>query len=203
MTEQWRDIPGWPLHQASNLGRIKSKARWVQRFHKSGAPSHMWRPERIIKIQPLRRADDDKPMAMTTRLSRHGIGTATTVYVHHLVMFAFIGPRPDGMECCHWDGDPTNNRVDNLRWDTPKGNAADKIRHGTARGPSGICGQESGKSKLTDKQILEIVNSPWGRRGIGNKLAARFGVGNTAIYEVRRRYARKPHLLKIIAGRVT
>jgi hypothetical protein len=34
------------------------------------------------------------------------------------------------MECCHYDGDPKNNRLENLRWDTRKANKADAIRLG-------------------------------------------------------------------------
>lgn len=52
--------------------------------------------------------------------------------VHQLVLEAFIGPRPGhGYDGCHWDGDPANNHVSNLRWDTKLGNAADTRRHGT------------------------------------------------------------------------
>lgn len=52
-------------------------------------------------------------------------------YVHILVLTAFYGPCPEGMEGCHHDGDPLNNRLGNLRWDTHVGNVSDSIRHGT------------------------------------------------------------------------
>lgn len=202
MNEEWRDIPGWPLHQASSLGRVKSKARWVRRFNsKRNASADMWRPERILKLQTLKRADDDKVSALTLGLSRHGDGRAQAVYVHHLILMAFIGPRPDGLIGCHNDGDPTNNIPSNLRWDTHASNNADAIRHGTAFTPPSECGSKSPAAKLTDAQIVEIVESPWGRRGIGNKLAKRFGVGNTAIYEARKRYAKRPDLYSVIKER--
>lgn len=202
MIEEWKDIPGWPLHQASSLGRIKSKARWVRRFNtKRNASADMWRPERIIRLQKLKRADDSKVCALCVRLSRHGAGTAESVYVHHLVLLAFVGPRPDGLICCHNNGDPTDNRPSNLRWDTHASNSADAIKHGTAHKPNAECGSKSPSAKLTDSQIVEIVESPWGRRGIGNKLARRFGVGNTAIYEARKRYAKRPDLYAIIKER--
>jgi len=51
--------------------------------------------------------------------------------VHRLVLEAFIGPCPDGMECCHYDGDPSNNCIENLRWDTRKENIRDAVKHGT------------------------------------------------------------------------
>jgi hypothetical protein len=49
--------------------------------------------------------------------------------VHHLVLETFIGPRPPGLQCCHWDGVKTNNRLMNLRWDTPGANGQDAMRH--------------------------------------------------------------------------
>lgn len=53
--------------------------------------------------------------------------------VHCLVLEAFVGPRPDDLECCHNDGDAFNNHVSNLRWDTRSANALDAIRHRRAR----------------------------------------------------------------------
>jgi hypothetical protein len=53
-----------------------------------------------------------------------------TVTVHLLVARAFLGPRPEGMETRHLDGDPTNNHASNLRYGTKSENARDRIRHG-------------------------------------------------------------------------
>ncbi len=189
MIEEWRKIPGYPLHEASNLGNVRSISRWVRRGDRP-----FWRPSRVLKPQKLQHADDKKPVAMTARISVFGDGINKNVYIHHLILLAFIGPRPEGMECCHWDGDPTNNAISNLRWDTPKANMEDKRRHGTNKGPT-LCGEDAGGAKLTNAQILEIVDGPWGKRGIGNVYAKRFGVGNSAIYEVRRRYAARPDKL--------
>ncbi|MES5383891.1 NUMOD4 motif-containing HNH endonuclease [Mycolicibacterium conceptionense] len=51
--------------------------------------------------------------------------------VGRLVLAAFVGPCPDGMECCHNDGDAGNNRLENLRWDTHSANVLDCVKHGT------------------------------------------------------------------------
>ena len=59
-----------------------------------------------------------------------GDGRQHTKKVHRLVLEAFVGPCPDGMECCHANGDPADNRLANLRWDTPASNTQDRIRHG-------------------------------------------------------------------------
>lgn len=56
-------------------------------------------------------------------------GKNYTRQVHRLVLEAFVAPRPDGMEACHYpDPDKTNNGIDNLRWDTHVENAKDSYR---------------------------------------------------------------------------
>lgn len=51
-------------------------------------------------------------------------------FVHRLVLEAFCGRCPNGMECRHLDGDPSNNNISNLRWGTKKENVEDRRRHG-------------------------------------------------------------------------
>jgi len=51
--------------------------------------------------------------------------------VHALVMEAFVGVRPDGSECRHLNGNPADNRLENLKYGTQIENAADSILHGT------------------------------------------------------------------------
>lgn len=53
-----------------------------------------------------------------------------TVYVHHLVLEVYVGPRPEGMKGLHYDDDPHHNQVDNLYWGTSSQNAYDKVRNG-------------------------------------------------------------------------
>lgn len=50
--------------------------------------------------------------------------------VHRLVLTAFVGPCPPGMETRHLSGDPGDNRLVNLRWGTPAENNLDTVRHG-------------------------------------------------------------------------
>lgn len=47
------------------------------------------------------------------------------------MLTAFVGPRPDGMVTCHNDGNPANNNLSNLRWDTQSNNQLDAVKHGT------------------------------------------------------------------------
>lgn len=60
-------------------------------------------------------------------------GTIKRFFVHRLVLETFVGPPPmKGMHTRHLDGDPSNNRLENLRWGTPEENSADRVRHGRA-----------------------------------------------------------------------
>ena len=52
------------------------------------------------------------------------------VRVHHLVLEAFVEPRPEGMLGLHRDDDPANNHVSNLYWGTYSDNQNDKVRNG-------------------------------------------------------------------------
>jgi hypothetical protein len=80
------------------------------------------------------------------------LGRCKPVRLHHLILEAFVGPRPDGMEARHFpDRDRTNNSVENLHWGTPKQNAADRKVHGTD-----AIGSKHGMHKLTDEQVAEI-----------------------------------------------
>lgn len=106
-------------------------------------------------------------------------GSPISRYVHHLVLETFGTRRPDGMECCHNDGNRDNNRIDNLRWDTPGNNTRDKAKHGTqARG------QQCPVAKLTDADVAEIRRMyVKGCRMFGqHALAKRYGVDTVTIF---------------------
>jgi hypothetical protein len=54
--------------------------------------------------------------------------TRTYPTVHSLVLLTYVGPRPEGMEILHLDDDPSNNYLDNLRYDTHSENEKAKTR---------------------------------------------------------------------------
>lgn len=58
-------------------------------------------------------------------------GKGDTKKVHSLVAEAFLGPRPEGADVCHMDGDPGNNAVSNLCYGTRSDNMQHSIEHGT------------------------------------------------------------------------
>ena len=62
-----------------------------------------------------------------------------------------MGPRPEGMECRHLNGDRKDNRIENLRWGTRAENAQDRVIHGTDSK-----GERSGQAKLTEWDVVAI-----------------------------------------------
>lgn len=68
-----------------------------------------------------------------------------------LVLHAFVGPCPAEMECCHENGDETDDRLENLRWDTHAANLQDRCRHGTV--PNG---RMIHTAKLTEEAVRVI-----------------------------------------------
>lgn len=63
-------------------------------------------------------------------LGLSGGGQKISRQLHRIVLDAFVGPLPDGFVSCHNNGDPGDNRLENLRYDTPRANNLDKVRHG-------------------------------------------------------------------------
>lgn len=53
-------------------------------------------------------------------------GTQKNWTVHTLVLMTYVGERPEGLQACHGPGGQTDNRLENLRWDTPAANCRDR-----------------------------------------------------------------------------
>jgi len=71
-----------------------------------------------------------------------------------MVLETFRGKCPVGKECCHENGDPTDDRLANLYWGTHLENMRDAVRHGrlgdvTAKGSAHV------NAKLTDTQVRQ------------------------------------------------
>jgi hypothetical protein len=82
------------------------------------------------------------------------VGGRRSRAVHRMVLEAFVGPCPPGMMCRHLDGDPTNNRVENLEWGTRLRNSADMVKHGRA----GMAkGEKNSGAVIIEDKVLQIV----------------------------------------------
>ena len=82
-------------------------------------------------------------------------GKCQVCFVHRLVLETYVGPRPKNMEACHFNGNKTDNKVGNLRWDTKSENSLDSVRHGTHAGLKRK-GEKHPLSKLTEDKVRVI-----------------------------------------------
>lgn len=119
-SEIWKAIPGVEGYEVSDAGQIRSIPHIIQ-------CSNGQRQQHGGQILRLR-TDRKGYVYFTARIE----GKRRNLFVHQVVLTVFTGPRPDGMEGCHFpDRCPSNNRVGNLRWDTRRNNHRDKRTHAT------------------------------------------------------------------------
>lgn len=156
--EVWRPVPGFEaMYEVSDGGRVRSVPRTVPRRGKD----FMLQLKGKVLRQPVKKSGH-----RTVMLYRGGVGQRE--HVHRLVLNAFIGPPPSALhECAHCDGDPSNNRLGNLRWATRASNHGDKVAHGTHNR-----GEAHPLSTVSDATVRAIRSS-----GLSASMAARtFGV---------------------------
>lgn len=112
---RWAPIPSYEaMYEISEHGEVRSLARVI-----NGQPIRSRILATSINSRGYRRVG----------LSRNG--SKKTFEIHVLVMRAFVGVAPAGMEVCHVDGDSLNNDLGNLRYGTRSDNALDRVRHGS------------------------------------------------------------------------
>jgi hypothetical protein len=147
-------------------------------FGDDGSIWSRWRPGRWRRLKGWLHKDGYPSVEL-----RGGDGEKRSYLVHRLILEAFRGPCPEGLEGCHDDGDPLNCRLSNLRWDSHRANMHDAIRHGTFR-VNIQRGSRHGHAKLTEADIPEI------RRllimGVKQvEIARRFGVDRYQIWSIK------------------
>ena len=118
--EEWLPIKGHDFgYEVSNLGRVRSIPHTMA--NPAGTISGV--AGRVLKGGLSR----NRPM-----VGLSGPVGRSARMIHSLVAEAFIGPRPEKLVVCHNNGDPKDNCLCNLRYDTQRNNMADSIKHGTA-----------------------------------------------------------------------
>jgi hypothetical protein len=119
--ERWRAVLRYRgIYEVSTRGRVKSLARVTT--GKNGTPRRL--PERILKGN-----SSGSNGYVSVRLTDTD-GGSKAWHVNVLVLEAFVGPRPDGLQSLHRDDIRTNNDLSNLYWGTFEDNAADKMKNG-------------------------------------------------------------------------
>lgn len=161
--EEWRPVVGYEgRYEVSNLGRVRSFALAGKGHGRAAEPRLLnpilWRNGYLV-----------------INLCHEVTGDRHPRTVHALVMEAFVGPRPSGMEVRHLDGDRRNPALSNLAYGSHVENEEDRRRHGTV-----LEAERHPHASLTN----EIVRAIRARRAGGEKLrvlAAEFGVSETTV----------------------
>jgi hypothetical protein len=94
-SDEWAPVPGWEDYFVSRDGRIYS--------HHTGQ-----------ELRPYLNSQERGRRYL--RVDLRSNGARRQVYVHHLVLEAHVGKRPDGHHAHHIDGDQFNNALANLEW---------------------------------------------------------------------------------------
>lgn len=119
-TERWLPVVGYEgYYEVSDYGRVRSLRREV--------PSRNGQRQ-VVPGGVLRQSGLGNTPYLKVSLCRDR--GQVTRSVHSLVLEAFVGLRPDGMEACHGFGGQRDNRLQNLRWDTLSENNYDMVRQG-------------------------------------------------------------------------
>lgn len=117
--ELWKPVKGYEgLYEVSNLGGIKSLARW----RKNGENSGYWQQEKILKQTHTTTG------YLKVELSKNK--KRSSFKVHRLVAEAFIANPDNKPNINHKDGNPLNNKAENLEWCTQQENIIHALRTG-------------------------------------------------------------------------
>lgn len=142
--ENWKRIPGHERYEVSDLGNVKTLffGRSIRPNPKLLKPSILSNGRRGVWL--------------------HTEGRHYSFPVYQLVLLAFVGPKPQGMEVCHENGNRTDDRLTNLRYDTRSENYKDACMHG--------------RRKLNPQKVLAIQRV-YGEGEVTQKeLACKYGV---------------------------
>jgi len=129
--KEWRPVVGFEsCYRVSNYGDIES-------LH--------WRKPKLLRPHASHQGYLRVFLMDGKKLKRK--------FVHRIVLEAFVGPCPEGLETAHGDNNPRNNRLTNLEWTTRKTNHSHKKIFGTH-----LIGSQSPNAKLTEQKVSEIRN---------------------------------------------
>jgi hypothetical protein len=164
MNERWLPVPGYEgLYEISSLGKLRSFPRQTR----AG----------ILGGKPIAGSKDEDGYIRAT-FSRDG--KATRMYVHDVVLLAFIGPAPAGHEARHLNGHPAENDLGNLTWGTRSENAFDRTRHGTNVNRKG---ELHPMTSLRNEDAMEIIRMK--QRGMKQRdIALIYRIGEATVSRI-------------------
>lgn len=163
---EWKEVPNHPGYYvnrsgqvASSLSRVPSKVK--PKYEASANLRIMYLHKNcegylFVRLRPRRK-----------------------VRVHCLILEAFVGPRPKGYECRHLNGNPGDNRLENLAWGTRSENQRDRREHGTLVG-----GERHGRSKLSTDQVRRMREMFDGGIQTRRQLASEFQISRSQVDKI-------------------
>lgn len=163
--ELWKPVLGYEgLYEVSSRGRVRSLERKCRR--KDGVTITIY--GRMMRIQT------DTYGYAVVHISKGG--KHKTHRVHQMVLEAFDRPKPKELHGAHNNGNRKDNRIENLRWDTPSNNHRDRHRHGTD-----TRGERNANAKLTTEQV-RAMRRKYADGGLTyRELADSYGVSYSAV----------------------
>ena len=120
-----KPVPSFPGYYASEEGELFSHR--IPEGRKQGFQITRIIDEARVYREPIQNIKFKRYETLTIVIES---GEKIWKNVHILIAEAFLGPRPEGLEVCHNDGNRNNNRPDNLRYDTRSSNNLDAYDHG-------------------------------------------------------------------------
>jgi hypothetical protein len=145
--EIWKEVPDYPGYEVSDQGRVRSY--WKRQGHLLFMSIEPQKILKQIKSSCNKKADQKQSYRFKVTLCNEN--KKRKFDVARLVLSVFVCPCPQGMECCHWNDRPDDNRLQNLRWGTKVSNRQDRSRNSHNNN-----GEHNGKSKLTEAEVKEI-----------------------------------------------
>jgi hypothetical protein len=144
--ETWLNIPGYPGYSVSDAGRLRAdyvltgthtNPSVITLIANGGIMKQSWHKHGYLHV------------------SMRSIGRVRKIprLVHRLVMLAFVGPCPAGLEVNHKNGKKDDNRLSNLEYVTGSENVLHSYR---ILGRRGRVGEVNGRCKITEKMAREI-----------------------------------------------
>ena len=113
----WKPISGFEgLYEVSNTGEVRSVDRIVETKYKNNYIEKFYKGKRI-KGSP--NPSGHLTVTLPDRKKK---------YIHTIVLETFVG-QSEGMLCRHLNGNPADNRVENLQWGTHLENSQDAKDH--------------------------------------------------------------------------
>lgn len=126
MHERWLPVVGYEgQYDVSDHGRIRSVDRTVTQLDRWGNQTTRRLKGRVLRTGRTKKRNGS-PGYLFVKMPGN-----VTLLVHRAVLEAFRGPCPPRMkDGAHKDDDPTNNRLDNLEWDSRLGNQRTAVKNG-------------------------------------------------------------------------